>query len=295
MVTMTLRAVELFIILIVTIITAMGSSAADKDATMAATQEVRLFTLAGQSGASTTTAIKCDDASTCSTPDVMDNSFDGVCVDGLWIFYSEIDYAGDSEFHFGSNTCADFAFGADNLSSFRYVGSLLDWMKPGLTLYREDGYRGQELYKSGDGNSVISGNSTWRSLFVSGLDDWTLYSNADFSGVSVCIGDVISSFGPGYIDGIEEVIGVGTVEDGYRGQELYKSGDGNSVISGNSTWRSLFVSGLDDWTLYSNADFSGVSVCIGDVISSFGPGYIDGIEEVIGVGTVGSVRRGCFK
>ena len=49
----------------------------------ASLQEVRLYTLAGQAGASTATSIKCDDALTCQEPQVVDDTFDSACVDGL--------------------------------------------------------------------------------------------------------------------------------------------------------------------------------------------------------------------
>jgi hypothetical protein len=49
----------------------------------ASLQEVRLYTLPGQTGAWMATSIKCDNATSCQIPEVVDDTFDSACVDGL--------------------------------------------------------------------------------------------------------------------------------------------------------------------------------------------------------------------
>jgi hypothetical protein len=46
----------------------------------ASVQEVRLYTLPGQGGGSSTVSVLCDDAATCFPPDIVDDTFDSACV-----------------------------------------------------------------------------------------------------------------------------------------------------------------------------------------------------------------------
>jgi len=122
----------------------------------------------------------------------MDNRIESCCFTGIWMLYAEGDYNGYSTgsanwWAFGDNNCLDvppqFANAA---SSLRFTGAPDDWKYDTLNFYFNDYFIGDEEFTY---NSMpqLNYDNRARSLIVTGCDVWTLYTDRNYGGLSMCV------------------------------------------------------------------------------------------------------------
>merc|ERR1711892_1498382 len=122
----------------------------------------------------------------------MDNRIGSCCFTGIWMLYAEEDYNGYSTgspnwWAFGDNNCLDvppqFANAA---SSLRFTGAPDDWKYDTLNFYFNDYFIGDEEFTY---NSMpqLNYDNRARSLIVTGCDVWTLYTDRNYGGLSMCV------------------------------------------------------------------------------------------------------------
>jgi len=123
----------------------------------------------------------------------MNNAISAACVNGLWLYYNDINYNKNVAEHgvtwlHGIQYCSDITTQMDNkISSFRYGGSSSYINQPSFTVYDGQGFQGDEFYSDNNAAhfSVLSGKAS--SVIITGPSSWTFYSYEGYTGQSVCL------------------------------------------------------------------------------------------------------------
>jgi len=125
-------------------------------------------------------------------PDLADVEFDkmtsSVCATGVWILYASTEYGSGADWWvYGTDYCSDVPAPFDNTaSSIRSVGDPNAWDSPALTTYTEAYFEGEEEFMAVDSSDLQ--NNMAQSLIVTGCEEWTVYSESEFSGSCACVG-----------------------------------------------------------------------------------------------------------
>merc|ERR1719295_269622 len=162
-------------------------------------------------------------------PKLVDYSFNerisSCCVTGVWILYSETDYnarkpGGDIWYVYGDNYCTALPYGFRNqASSLRLAGTPDGWQYETINFYKEEKFVGKESFTCEDNRRF---KHDIRSLIVTGCDKWTLYSEPNYSGSSVCVQNGSpTKCTPGFYSALRGFTKVGSVRRGcYAARDL---------------------------------------------------------------------------
>merc|ERR1711874_672994 len=88
---------------------------------------------------------------------------------------------------YGDNYCCDLPSGFTNkASSIRFTGAPDDWKHDTLNMYFEEYFIGEEEFTYTD-SPVLQHPDRAKSVIVTGCSNWTLYSEPQYQGRSLCV------------------------------------------------------------------------------------------------------------
>ncbi|RXG70963.1 hypothetical protein Avbf_10550 [Armadillidium vulgare] len=120
-----------------------------------------------------------------------DNAIYSVLQTGMWIYYENINYnsnlAGQVYWVHGVDISVDFPSEVDGVtSSLKYAGNRYVLNEDSYTIYSGEFYTGDEFYGNVDTASLSSLTDQGSSIILTGLSDWTFYTEYDFGGYAYC-------------------------------------------------------------------------------------------------------------
>ncbi|KAB7497233.1 hypothetical protein Anas_06083 [Armadillidium nasatum] len=120
-----------------------------------------------------------------------DNAIYSVLQTGMWIYYENINYNGDLAgqvyWVHGVDIAVDFPSEVDGVtSSLKYAGNRYVLNEDSYTIYSGEFYTGDEFYGNVDTASLSSLTDQGSSIILTGLSDWTFYTEYDFGGYAYC-------------------------------------------------------------------------------------------------------------